>query len=242
MDAVGSLIRARSEEEFNAAREAATEELASVFSPSAWGLRLDLAPYTEANLSNIWQNELRASIRALLEDEGKGPDDYAEWLGSVHYVRVVAYRTSLFETYKDNQGWRVLLLSLPAANAAAVGFASHYQGGQAHNKLAEVSNLLFDVANAELADVGTALPGRKVQPDDWDRAGIIPDPIRDVCGVDISTFGEGDGLWLKDIRTTTVKKVIASWISVAPLAGDAAESGALEETLQRLDEVGRQLA
>jgi 5-methylcytosine-specific restriction protein B len=242
MQAVASLIRARSEDEFNAARDAAAEELASIFAPAGWGLKLDLALYTEANLANIWQNELRASVRVLLEDEGKARHDYGEWLGAVHYVRVAAYRKALFETYKDNQGWRVLLLSLPAANAAGVGLASHYQGGQAHNKLAEVSNVLYDVANAGLSDGGgTSLPGRKVRADDWDRAGLIPEPILDVCGVDISSVGDGDGLWLKDVRTTTVKKVIASWISVEPLL-PAAEDGDLEQALQRLEEIGRQLA
>ena len=244
MQAVASLIRARSEDEFNAALEGAEEELASIFAPAGWGLKLELAPYTEANLGTIWRHEMRPSLRNLLESEGKTQHDYSEWLGHVHFVRVAVYRKALFETYKDNRGWRVLLLSLPAANAAGVGLASHYQGGQDHNKLAEVSNVFYDIAKAGLAEAGvdTALPGRKVRSDDWDRAGLIPEPIREVCGVDISVVGEGEGLWLKDVRGTTAKKVIASWISVQPLPLAEASNGNLEQSLRQLEEIGRKLA
>src|SRR5262249_15127099 len=144
--------------------------------------------------------------------------------------------------YKDNQGWRVLLLSLPAAKAAGVGLASHYQGGQAHNKLAEGSNVLYDVANAGLAEAGeqTVLPGRKVRAEDWDRTGLMAGSILDPCGVDISSVGDGEGLWLKDVRGTTVKKVIASWICVEPL-WPTADDG-LEQALRRVEEIGRKLA
>lgn len=219
MHAVLSAIQARSSAEFDAVRAEATNELQDIFGDDAWGVRLSAITYTEENVHNLWRNEIRPAIRRQLEAQGRTEHDYRAWLAEIHYTQAVIYRSSLFgpESYKDNQGWRILLLSVPAVQGVAVGIASHYQGGQAHNKLAAASHCLFDIAEGGLERQGYAMPGRKVAVADWDRTGILSAPTFDVCDVDIRQVSDGAGLWLKDVRTTTVKKTIASYISLEPV-------------------------
>lgn len=224
--ALAPLLYARSEADFEAARPGATSKLETLFPPGDWGLDIYFEPYTEANVGNLWNNEFNASMRAAFADSGKSESDFKAWLQEVHFVGVNVYWKHLFETYKRNVGWRLLLFSVPAAEVATVGLASHYQQAQRHNQLAKVSNLLFDQATDGLAAAGSGqpLPGRKVAPDDWDKDGLMPHPIADVAGVDVSTAHGGRGLFIKEVRSTTVKKIIASLITVTPLDPTNAET------------------
>jgi 5-methylcytosine-specific restriction protein B len=225
-------------------REAADRELEEVFRSAAWGRQIDVETYTGENYRNLWDNEMPKPIRRALQEAGKTAPEYEQWLQEVHYARVVIYRKSLFEHYQDNIGWRILLLSVPAVDASAIGIASHYQGGMAHNKLAFASNALFDIAAAGLKAEGyeDPMPGRKVVRDDWDGTGLIKNPVIEVAGVDISTLTDGAGLPIKAVRSTTVKKTLASMITVTPFSPSFDDQTSLEETLRRLEEVGGRLA
>jgi 5-methylcytosine-specific restriction protein B len=225
-------------------REAAERELEEIFRSAAWGSRIDVETYTGANYRNLWDNEMPKPIRRAFEEAGKTALEYEQWLQEVHYARVVVYRKSLFDQYQDNIGWRILLLSVPAVDASAVGIASHYQGGMAHNKLALASNALYDIAAAGLEAEGYegAMTGRKVVPEDWDGTGLIRNPVTDVVGVDVSTLTDGAGLPIKAVRSTTVKKTLASMITVTPFAPSSDDSASLGETLRQLEQVGSRLA
>jgi 5-methylcytosine-specific restriction protein B len=232
----------RSAAEFGERRDAALTTVAGVFPAEHWGVALHLDGYTDGNYANLWTNELRRSVRLALEDAGKGLADYAAWLGEVHYTSVAIFPKRLFPAaYQSNAGWRILGMGFPAVGVVAIGLASHYQNAQNHNRLGTASNLLFDHAQQLLAEKERQpLPGRKVKSDDWDHAGLLPQPVSEVAGVDLTDAG---GLELGDVRTTTVKKILASLISVVAIecAAEDAE-GRLAEALQQLRDAASYLA
>lgn len=214
MDSFGKALGARTRASFEEYQPEAYEELAGVFAGPAWAIVGHAEAYTEENVDNIWKNELKGPVRSALEQAGGGRDSFRNWLGEVHYVYVAAYLRSLFDHYQDNRGWRVLALSVPAVDVAVLGIASHYQQGQKHNRLGEVSNLLYDHATTALAGEGVSLPGRKITSEDWDGTGLMRLPPREIAGVQLPA---GEECRLKYTRTTTVKKILASFIDVNPL-------------------------
>jgi 5-methylcytosine-specific restriction protein B len=148
----------------------------------------------------------------------------------------------LFDPYQDNRGWRLLILSVPPVSAGAVGLASHYQNAQNHDHLAKVSELLFDHVAAAAQQAHLQLPGRKVSKSDWTSDSLFPRPIVDVDGADLSGV-PGDGrLLMRDVRTTTVKKVLASMISVQPFDLEDTTGAALAQVLPQLEAIGRLIA
>jgi 5-methylcytosine-specific restriction protein B len=210
---IEDLVKAKSNVDFQAAHDAAMQQLEAIFSPADWGISIVRDPFTASNFSNLWNNELTKRIRKKLITQKKDESDYAKWLGDTHYLAVYIYWKKLFpKGYRQNTGWRILLLALPTVGSVAIGIASHYQNGMNHRKLGLASNLLRDVLVELLGNQLSHLdvPGRKVQPDDWDGSGLIPAPISQVAGVDISP----ELLRLKDVRTTTVKKIIPSYVSI----------------------------
>lgn len=241
---IAPLLYARTEAEFHAAESDALSKLEGIFPASDWGLDLYFEPYTEANVGNLWSNEFSGQIRTAFSDAGKTESDFKAWLREVHFVGVNVYWKHLFDPYKSSIGWRLLLFSVPAANVATVGLASHYQLAQRHNQLAKVSNLLFDQAVDGLAAASGGsrpLSGRKVSPDDWDKNGLLPEPITSVAGVSVTDAHEGQGLFIKEVRSTTVKKIIASLITVNVLDPANAESQ-LDEVLEGYAELAPMLA
>jgi 5-methylcytosine-specific restriction protein B len=197
----------------------AQEEAEALFPLPGWGVHVAAVPYTAANHQTIWRYELDSSVRSHLQNASKSEADYTAWLGDMHFTTVAMYRTSIFgEKYLENQGWRVLVLSLPALQVGVLGLASHYQNAQRHARLAEASRLFFDHAQAVLKPHDLALPGRKVQAADWDDAGLMPNAPTSICNV---PFTADQHMRLKYVRGTTVKKIIASFISVQPFAIDA---------------------
>src|SRR4051812_48099675 len=91
-------------------RRAAEAELAEMFDPAAWGVRVDVETYTGDNYGNLWSNEMPRPVVRTLEAAAKTRHDYEHWLQEVHYARIVVYRQSLFDRYHDNKGWRILIL------------------------------------------------------------------------------------------------------------------------------------
>lgn len=214
MEAFGRALGVRRESDFEVEWPVAEAELASLFDDREWGLSGKAEPYSEENAWNLWNNELSRTAKRALEAGGVDQPAFKAWLGEVHYVYVAAHLKSLFERYGQNKGWRVLAISIPAAGVAAVGIASHYQQGQNHNRLAKVSNLLYDQAAAGLAGQEVPWPGRKVAAEDWDGVGLMGEPASEIAGVRLPA---GQQARIKYVRTTTVKKILASFITVQPL-------------------------
>jgi 5-methylcytosine-specific restriction enzyme B len=218
------LLRARDTTSTSVSKIAgAKSELAAIFDPAEWFIRVDVNHYTDANKNNIWKNEMRPRLRSLLEESGKSESDYAAWLGAVHFVNIQIDPVAVSPTGQQNEGWRLSIIALPAAGVIAVGIASHYQNAQAHNALGEASNLLFDLARDGLKQDGGELPGRKIASQDWDGGGLITPSQEIICGV--STVGKTgiNGLSLKDVRTTTAKKILASFISIQAMNSGVSE-------------------
>lgn len=205
------LLKSDSKPTCEAERESALVELQGLFPDSEWGLEPDFNYYTDANVDNLWANELRRGIKNKLEDAGAGKEDYKNWLGDVHFLNIGIYRKSLFERYRSNAGWRLVLMSIPRTGCILIGLASHYQNAQNHNKLGSVSNVLYDIASDALAAEGKGLMyGRKISNADWDQNGLFPTPLSSVADITI----DPDVVFLKDIRTTTLKKILASFVAV----------------------------
>jgi 5-methylcytosine-specific restriction protein B len=212
-------------------------ELSGLFPDTEWGIEADFNYYTPANIDNLWTNELRRGVKNKLEAAGLGETAYGTWLGDVHFLNIGIYRKSLFERYRSNAGWRIVLMSLPKVDAILVGLASHYQNAQNHNKLGEVSNLLYDIANDALQGEGHgSMYGRKVSSVDWDQNGLIPTPISTVAGVSIAP----EVVFLKDVRTTTLKKILASFIAVKVSPGSVSQA-TLHQELTDLAATARHL-
>jgi 5-methylcytosine-specific restriction protein B len=239
VEALAEAMRVCRDGRFEELWPAAEAELAGIFASPTWGVDGHAVSYSEENASSLWRHELNRPVRSALEAEGVGPAAYREWLGEIHYVHVAAYLEELFGHYQENRGWRVLALSLPAAGVAAVGIASHYQGGMRHNRLGEVSNLLFEHASEALARGGVALPGRKITAGDWDGTGLMASPPGEIAGVKLPA---GQQFRLKYLRSTTVKKALSSFISVTPLELASPQLGQeLGEVMEQLEKASRAL-
>lgn len=215
------LLRSNNKATCESQKAGALAELVGLFPDSEWGLDADVNYYTSANIDNLWTNELRRSVKNKLDAAGVTESQYGSWLGDVHFLNVGIYRKSLFERYRSNAGWRIALMSIPRADAILIGFASHYQNAQNHNKLGEVSNLLYDIASDALESEGVGpMYGRKISSVDWDQNGLFPTPLTAVAGVSIAP----DAVFLKDVRTTTLKKILASFIAVKVLPGSISQA------------------
>jgi 5-methylcytosine-specific restriction protein B len=232
---LASYLRARTVASATAAQGSATADLSSVFPSDHWEVRLSLTAYTDANYRNLWNNEVRGAVRSRLESQGHTQADYASFLGEVHFVSAVAGSRRLFrDGYRDNQGWRVLALGVPPAGVIAVGLASHYQNAQNHNRLGVASAVFFERIASICAAANVPVSARAVQPTDWDRTTLMPEPILEVLGTDISSiYDEEPGLWLKEVRTTTVKKTVASFMTLEVVSSTCTDA----ELLHKLESV-----
>lgn len=98
------LLRSNSKPTCEAERAGALAELSGLFPDTEWGVDADFNYYTEANIDNLWTNELRRGIKNKIESAGLGEDDYKAWLGDVHFLNIGIYRKSLFDRYRSNAG------------------------------------------------------------------------------------------------------------------------------------------
>lgn len=235
------LLRSTSKSECSKLKEAAIHELTSIFPETEWGIDDEFSYYTPDNYKNIWNNELRASIRNKLIESNFRQDDYSRWLGEVHFINIGIYNKHIFEKYRSNAGWRIVVMSIPRAEVIALGIASHYQNAQNHNQLGKVSNLLFDIVKqaTEETDV-SAMMGRKISALDWDGTGLFPHAISSVDEVEL-VDSPIHGIALKDIRTTTLKKILASFVLIEVLPKSLTISD-LQSHLHQLKNLGHFLA
>ncbi|MGC3091671.1 5-methylcytosine-specific restriction enzyme B [Pseudomonas aeruginosa] len=224
------LLRSNNKQTCEAERVSALAELGRLFPDTEWGIDVDFNYYTQANIDNLWGNEIRRGIKNKIESAGLTEVDYREWLGDVHFLNIGVYRKSLFDRYRSNAGWRLIVMGLPRVGAILVGLASHYQNAQNHNKLGDVSNLLFDIASDALVSDGqNPMYGRKISNVDWDQNGLFPAQMSSIAGVSIAP----EVVYLKDIRTTTLKKILASFISVKVLPNSVTQAD-LHQELEQL--------
>ena len=183
------------------------------FPKSAWVLDETVALWSEQSKNNIWENELHVPDRAFFEN-GPGRAAFNEWLGEIHYLALTITSRKVFgeEPVRENAGWRLAFVSLPPPKVFVIGLAHHYQGTPAQSKLAEVSNFLFELLAEQLKESGSQIDlssiGRPVQAADWDGPGLTR-PNQEIGGVQ----------WAGDVpirlaRTTTVKKMLATWITI----------------------------
>ena len=237
---ISDLLTARTTAAAEGAREGALAALEEAFAPASWGLAVSVTPYTPENSQNIWANELRGTVRSALEAAGVNAAQYGASLGEIHFVSIAAYWRALFDNdHRSNVGWRVTLLGIPAVQAIAIGIASHYQNAQNHKRLGAASNLLFDFAQQRLE---AAMFGRKIAADDWDKVGLIVAPIANAAGVAIPADHHGHGLYIKDVRTTTLKKILASFITIQPLNGNGLTDAQVIPQLQAVEQAARAIA
>ena len=206
------------------AKLAVMNELEAVFPEHSWNVEIEVSEYTQENIANLWNNELRKPLKAALEAAGKDRNSFAAWLGDTHFVNIRIAPKRIFERSRSNQGWRISVMALPAAGVIGLGIASHYQGGQNHNALGRASAFLRDVAANGMPD-GSDLPGRVAVAEDWDGTGLFSAPVRHVDGVVIPAGSDDGMLALKSVRTTTVKKILASFISIEAIAPNVDEVG-----------------
>ena len=224
-------------------KPSAENDLRQIFDSDIWNFDFLVNEYTLNNKNNLWNNELRKPIKHAIESVPNGEQNYFNWLKEIHFINVTVYNKNVFSKYKSNVGWRLSILSLPVARVIAIGVASHYQGGQKHNQLGFASNLLYDAITTGLQDKDFqgVIFGRKVNADDWDRDGLILNPIKNILGIDLISLPNVENIILKDIRTTTVKKVIASFICIEPIDFNLSNSD-FDSKLKHLESVGRFLA
>lgn len=218
MKQLQALLRATTNHDLSALQEAAFEELRDIFPESVWGIKYDAVQYDDKNRKSLWDYGVPKAAQRLLESAGGSQESYGRWLGDIHFHAISIYIKSFFGEYRDNTGWRISIFSVPRAGAAIAGIASHYQNAQAHNKLAVASALLRTAAEAAIAQrqsPGVSLSGRAVTGDDWDGFDLMSTPILSVDGHDISSV-MAQGLNIKCARTTTVKKIISSFITLIP--------------------------
>ncbi|NTF83613.1 McrB family protein [Rhizobium rhizogenes] len=218
----------------------ARKKLDDVFDPDRWLVEIVAEPYTAENKASLWKNEMRKPLKAALEGAGKAEADFAAWLGDIHYVNLRIAPRRIFEKNKSNEGWRISVLSLPAGQVTALGIASHYQGTQNQNALGPASGLLHDMASEGLPPE-MPLPGRKAMAADWDGAGLFINKVTQVAGVQIPPEADGGELALKNIRTTTIKKILSSFIALETVSADEADAEFLAR-LERWRDVAWKLA
>ncbi|MYN05374.1 AAA domain-containing protein [Pseudoduganella sp. DS3] len=234
------LLRTKSKSVCESGRHEAVESLRTVFPENEWGIETDFNYYTKDNAKNLWNNELRKRVKHKLEAEGWNNDRYEDWLGEVHFTNLNPYRKNLFDRYRSNAGWRVVVMSIPRAEVIVLGIASHYQNAQNHNKLGEVSNLIYDIASDAMSEAGLEMFGRKITSADWDQNGLMQSPITTIDSISITDVAS-DGLNLKDVRTTTLKKILASFISLKVIPSTVTEAKFFEE-LSKLAQFAKYLA
>jgi hypothetical protein len=197
------------------ARDRLVQLLGSVFPDELWLITPSTEEYTAANKSSQWANELHKAETDFLGPGGEAK--LTEWLGTVHYVAVTVTNRNLFSpgSVRDNAGWRLSWLAMPAPRVCAVGLAHHYQGTPAQDKLGRASNFLFDVLEAQSKRLEPAIDlgqlGRKIRREDWEEGGLTSENV-DVAG----TPWPGN-LPLRFARNTTTKKVLSTFITIRSL-------------------------
>lgn len=200
------------------AREFAEGFLSRVGVGASWGV--DTAENLfrdETSLHNLWAAEMRRPMREWWERDGGGEAEYRRSIGTVQYRSVAFYSPALFHgAYQANKGWRILALGLPIFDRVVLAFASHYQGGQNHNKLGAASRFLGELILSALTD-GKLANARLVTADDWDGPGLL-EGVTAIGSTHLPP--EAPAPHLKDARNTTLKKVIASCMTIEVVEPD----------------------
>lgn len=229
LTAVALLLCAQSGEAAEAAWVDALPALSKKFDPEVWGANYSVNPYGPGAHSNLFNVEVQRDFKLWLEQNSVSVDDYTDAVGPMQYVSVELHLLTLLPRARSNKGWRVRAIGFPSLGIVACGLSSNYQGTQNHNEMGRASGLI----RARALEVLTGDSKQSLEqwpsatPDDWEERGLMPESIRGIGSLDISTFDEGRGAKLRMVRNTTVKKELATFFAIRGLTlNDFENSGA----------------
>lgn len=225
MGTIADDIRSSNENSVTAALARLHAQLESVFVEGNWKVEDHIERWTGENKDSLWKHDVKAKHKAVLEDLG-GESSWREWLGDVHYASATVTARRLFRdgSVRDNTGWRLTYMALPAPRVFISGLAHHYQGRPAQNLLGNASNFLYDLLESQLGrkqEVDRSVLGRKIQPADWDGEGLTDAEIT------INGKKWPGRMPLVLARNTTTKKILSTFISVS-----AVPPGTTDESLR----------
>lgn len=201
----------------------ALQTISEGFPPPTWGCTKEVNIYGPGAHSNLYNTEIRSDFKSWLSDHSISFDDYAAAVGTVQYVSVQIYLSSLLTRAVNNKGWRVKILGFPSLNVIACGLASHYTGTMSHNRMGEASarirSFALEVLNGETK--AALREWSSATPEHWEERGLMPEPVTHIGNLDISSFDGGGGARLRMIRNTTVKKDLATFFAIKGMSAEA---------------------
>ena len=238
-----NLLQSKTLAEFESRKPAAQAQLETIFPAASWGIDFECSEYAADNFNNLWNNELRKPIRHRLKAKGWRRLITQAGSGKSTSSTSVFIAEACFLLIRATSDGALRSWQCPQPTSSSRGSRHTTRAGSGTGSWGWRLNLLFDAARDGLGGTGTgvSLPGRKVQADDWDREGLIKTSVQKVAGVDLATVPGVDHLILKDVRTTTAKKIIASYITIEPHAAGVAEP-ALLDSLRVLEKAASALA
>lgn len=218
--------------------EPCLQSLSMIFDPDVWVVSRNVNPYGPGAHTNLFNVECGTAFRAWLTSNGVHAVDYADYVGPTQYVSVQAQLRSLSESLRGNQGWRLRLMGFPAIGVIALGLGTHYQGTQNHAMMGAAAGRLRDRALEVLGpDMRTAMDTfPSATHEHWDDRGLmIDEPALAIGDLDVSDFDGGDGVKLRMIRNTTVKKELAAFFGITGMSSARFESDGEERLIQLHD-------
>lgn len=220
LDQIAAFLLAGTKEEADDLAPTALQLLAAEFPAGDWGMDHDSNLFGHGALRNLYEREIPSDFRAWLTAQGIDGDQYAAAIRPIQFNFINIWPAKLFPAAaRANRGWRIRFVGFPNLNTIAAGLASHYQGNQSQNEIGRASALIHHAAFHVLKGSPEqqrleAYPAATVE--HWDGRGLMPQPIHQVGGLDISSF-RPEGAQLKVARNTTVKKDLASFFAVIGL-------------------------
>lgn len=200
---------------------------------TTWSVDFTDNPFSESGHRNLYRSEMRRDFREWLSLKGVTPDRYGEFVGSVQYRSVSISDTELIPAGRRNKGWRVRLMGFPSIGIVGMGISTHYQGTQNQNLMGEASALIRSVASSVVNDepqVFERFPSATAA--HWDSTQLFPEPVLKIGDMDVSGFNGANGIELRSVRNTTVKKELSTFFFLRGYnQGTFAEDGASDLTL-----------
>lgn len=193
-----------------------------------WSVDFTDNSFSESGHRNLYRSEMRRDFREWLSLKGVTPDRYGEFVGSVQYRSVSITDTELIPAGRRNKGWRVRLVGFPSIGIVGMGISTHYQGTQNQNLMGEASALIRSVAASVVTDEPQFVerfPSATAA--HWDSTKLFPEPVLEIGDLNVSGFNNANGIELRSVRNTTVKKELSTFFFLRGYnQGTFAEDGA----------------
>lgn len=195
---------------------------------ATWSVDFTDNSFSESGHRNLYRSEMRRDFREWLSLKGVTPDRYGEFVGSVQYRSVSIFDTELIPAGRRNKGWRVRLMGFPSIGIVGMGISTHYQGTQNQNLMGEASALIRSVAASVVSDEPEffeRFPSATAA--HWDSTKLFPEPVLEIGDLNVSGFNNANGIELRSVRNTTVKKELSTFFFLRGYnQGTFAEDGA----------------